>query len=112
MSDIQLRQGSTLAGSPARQPRWVTKAIGQLNAGADLSLAKIETVAETQAIKVDAVRYVAGKVMHSVTMLSKLETQLALTCPEASGRLALIGDMASFALTDLVQQTAHRVVSL
>ncbi len=47
--------------------------------------------------------------MHSVTMISTLESQLAQTCPQASGRLALIADMASLSLADLVQQAAHRV---
>lgn len=107
MSNIQPYQGGG-AVSP-RQSRWLNKSLGNVEAGTSLGLAKIEATAEIQAVKTDAVTYVAGRAMHAVTMISTLETQLAQTCPQASGRLALIADLTSLSLADLVQQTAHRV---
>lgn len=111
MSSVEPYQ-RTGAMRPSREPRWLTKSLNTVQAGTSVALARVEATAEVQAVKTDAVAYVTGRALHSVTMISTLETQLAQSCPHASGRLALIADMASLSLADLVQQTAHRLRGL
>ncbi len=108
MTNIDRYQPGALSRS-AGQSRWVSKALNRLDGNTELGLARVEATAELEAVKCDAVSFVVSRAMHNVTLISTLEVQLAQACPHASARLALIADMGSLALADLVQQTAHRV---
>ncbi len=108
MTNIDRYQPSHLT-RPAGTSRGVSRGLTRLSDATSLDLARVEATAEVQAVKTDAVTYVANRAMHNVTMVSTLEAQLAQACPQASGRLAMLADVASLSLADLLQQTAHRV---
>lgn len=101
-------QGPVL-GRSNRQSRQLARATGQLQLGANVEMARIEAAAEVQAVRADAVTYVARRAMQDVAMLSQLEQQLATLVPMASGRLAAIGDIASIAIAEVVSDTLRRV---
>lgn len=91
------------------ESRQLGRALGRLNADVSIQTARIEAAAEVQAIRADAVTYVAKRAMQDIAMLTQLEQQLAVMVPLASGRLAAIGDMTALALTDVVTDTLRRL---
>lgn len=98
--------GSSMRRSESRQ---VTRALGHIHARGVVDAARIEQAAETQALRIDSIAYVARRGLQSAAMLSQLEASLATMVPHASGRLAVLGDLAALAIADVVGDTARRV---
>ncbi|PZS28280.1 MAG: hypothetical protein DLM58_17270 [Pseudonocardiales bacterium] len=113
MTNIQAYDGlgSTLASfSPsARLMRRTSRQLDQIDARTTVGIAQIESVAELQAVKVDAVAHVGRRAMQDVALLSQVEMQLATATPHASGRLATIADLTAVAMSDVVLETARRI---
>lgn len=74
-----------------------------------LSLARVEAHAEVQALKTQAVSYVAQQGMQGIAMVSQLEGQLGQACPLAVSRLQGIGDMAAMAVAQVVMDTTWKL---
>jgi hypothetical protein len=91
------------------ESRQLSRALGSLSAGVSLERARIEAAAEVQALRVDAVTYVGKRAMQDVAMLTRLEQQLALMTPLASGRLQAIGDITAIEVTEVVSDTLRQV---
>lgn len=91
------------------ESRQLSRALGSLSAGVSMETARIEAAAEIQAVRADAVTYVGKRAMQDIAMLTRLEEQLALMAPLASGRLQVIGDITVFAVAEVVSDTQRRV---
>jgi hypothetical protein len=113
MSDIQ-RYEATSSLLPSLSPssrlaRHTNRELSQVDARTTIGIARIEAVAELQAVKVDAVAHVGRRAMQDVALLSQVEMQLATATPHASGRLATIADLTAVAMSDVVLETARRI---
>ncbi len=89
--------------------RRLLRGLADLEDRAQIMSAHIETSAEVQARRADAIGAVAGRAMQDAALLSQMEQQLAQTVPMASGRLALIADSAALALAEVVHDAAYRL---
>jgi len=74
-----------------------------------LEIARIEAAADIQAVRADAVTYAGKRAMHDAALLTRLEQQLALMVPMASGRLQAIADITALALAEVVSDTLLQV---
>lgn len=91
------------------QSRQLNRGLTSLSLTTRLDIARIESAAEVQATRADAVTYVGKRAMQDVAMLSQLEQQLAALVPMATGRLQAIADMTSLAIAEVVGDTLHQV---
>lgn len=91
------------------ESRQLSRELSTVNAQARLATARIEASADVQAVRTDAIAYVARRGLQNVGMLTQIEQQLAALVPMASGRLAAIGDMAAVAIAEVVTDTARRI---
>ncbi|MDQ3576200.1 MAG: hypothetical protein M3443_01050 [Actinomycetota bacterium] len=89
--------------------RQLSRALGTLDARSRMEAARIEAAAEVQALRTDAIGYVAKRGLVNAGMITKVEESLATLVPLASGRLAAIGDLAALAIADVVSDTARRM---
>ncbi len=94
---------------PHAESRQLNRALGRLQAGTRLDMARIEAAAEVQSIRVDAVTYVGKRAAQNLAMLTQVEQQLAGLVPLAASRLQAIGDMTALAATEIVSDTARRI---
>jgi hypothetical protein len=108
MSDL-IPYGSDRPVARRSESRQMNRTLGSLSLTTRLDIARIESAAEVQATRVDAVTYVGKRAMQDVAMLSQLEQQLAALVPMATGRLQAIGDMTSLAIAEVVADTLRRV---
>ncbi|MGL5827495.1 MAG: hypothetical protein ACRCYU_22225, partial [Nocardioides sp.] len=83
----------------------VQRSLARLGYETTLVSARVFARAEVEAAKVDAVATVTAKALQDVAVLSRLEQSLAETVPHASGRLAVIADLAAVSLADVVANT-------
>lgn len=97
------------SGLTPRSTRGASRALAQLDARTEFGLARIESEADLQVGRVQAVAYVGKRAMHEVAMVSQLEQQLAALVPLATPRLQAIGDMVALQAADLVADTIRRV---
>lgn len=89
--------------------RRLTRSLDNLEAATRLDIARIEAAADIQAVRADAVTYVGKRALHDVGLLTRLEQQLALMVPMASGRLQAIADITALALAEVVSDTLRQV---
>lgn len=85
------------------------RALSRLSNGTTLAVATVQSRAEVEARKIDAVSAVAAKAMQDVALLSQMEQSLALAVPQASGRLATIADLAAVSMAGIVADTGRRI---
>lgn len=72
-------------------------------------LAHIEQRALAQAARVDAVAYVGRRALMETALLTKVEQDLALLVPHASGRLQMISDIATLSMAEVVADTVKKL---
>lgn len=107
MADITpYRQPASVA---RRSNRGTGRMLARIEQDTDVSLAIVESKAETQAAKAMAISYVGKRAMHEVAMVSQLEQQLAIVVPMATSRLQAIGDVVALSMAEVVAETAYRV---
>lgn len=103
MSELQ-------AYSPASSPSLRTvRTLVRLSGQTTVARALVDARAEVEAAKLDAVGAVAARAMQDVALISQVEQSLAQTVPHASGRLAVIADLAALSMVDVVASTARRI---
>ena len=99
MSDL-----APLNQRPSRHPmtrsdaRHAARATSQLTTQASVESSRIKTVAELQALRIEAVGHVGRRAEHNLALLTQLEQQLTMLVPLAAGRLQAIGDMTALAV--------------
>jgi hypothetical protein len=91
------------------ESRRTARSLDHLDAATRLEIARIEAAAELQAVRADAVTYVGKRAMHDAALLTRLEQQLVLMVPMASGRLQAIADITALALAEVVGDTLRQV---
>ena len=89
--------------------RTESRALAQLNTNANLSLARIDAVADQQAAKVEAAVYVAKRGVEGVGLLSQLEQQLTTMIPGSANRVAYVADCAVLAIGQVVSDTVRNL---
>ncbi len=102
-------QAIGLSRAPSRQARQFTRSLGNLDAQSRLEAARIRAAADIQALRADAITYVAKRGLRDVALLTQIEQQLCLVVPMASGRLAAIADTAAISIAEVVSDTAQRL---
>lgn len=100
MSELDRYRGSSVRAS---------KALAKVESGALVRRGEIEAAADIQAVKANGISFVAATAMNATAMLSQLELQHGAVCPEARGRLAMVGDTAALAMAQVVADTARAV---
>ena len=108
MSNIVL---SGSRGVVPGQSRSTGRALSRLDERTDIGLAAIESQAELQVARVQALGYVGKKAMHEVALVSQLEQQLSAVVPLATSRLQAIGDVVALETAELLGETVRRVSS-
>lgn len=108
MSDL-IPYGNDRPAMRRAESRQLARSLGTMGGQTRLDIARIESAAEVQATRVDAVAYVGKRAMQDVAMLSQLEQQLSALVPIATGRLQAIADMTSLAIAEVVGDTLRRV---
>lgn len=103
---VPLASGSALARPRSRRAR---QALTTIDNQLSLDIAGIETTAELQVTRVQAVGYVGKRALQEVAMVSQLEQQLATLVPMAAGRLQAIGDMVALEAADVIADTVRRL---
>lgn len=102
MSQIQTYQ-------PLLPATRTSRALTRLSNETTLSTSLVQSKAEIEAAKVDGVAAVAGKAMQDVALLSQMEQSLAQSVPHASGRLAMVADLAAVSMAGIVADAARRI---
>ena len=106
MGDLSLYHGQGLSRRDARLVRRVTK---DEDVRSTVALVRIDHEADRQAARVQAVGYVGQQALHSVAMVSALETQLREMVPAAAGRLNGIANVAALGMAQIVSDTVRKV---
>jgi hypothetical protein len=99
------RPGGRLVGRPT------SRAIARLDQQTEFATAVVQAEAEVQAVRVDAVGFVAQRGMQDVAYLSQVEQTLGQTVPIAVSRLQAIGDLATLGIGQVVTDTVSRLRS-
>ncbi len=92
-----------------REDRATARSLSHLDSQRTVGLAKLEVAAQLQAAKVEAVGYVASRALHTVALVSQLESQLSQLCPAAVTRLQGLADIGSLAVAEVVTETARKL---
>lgn len=107
MSDLVHYYGGQ--GLSRRDARLVRREVKTQGAQTAVALARIDAEADRQAARVQAVGYVGQQALHSVAMVSALETQLREMVPAAAGRLNGIANVAALGMAQIVSDTVRKV---
>lgn len=100
---------SGTGGLLPRDARTTGRGLSHLRGQSALDVARVDAVAELQAVKVEAVAQVAGRALQATALAAQLEQQLSQAVPLAAGRLQAIGDMAALQTIDIVADTAWKL---
>lgn len=92
-----------------RLDRRTSREIALVRANTNVSLARVDAATEIQATRVHGAAFVAGQALHAVALVTELEQQLAQVTPEAAGRLAAIGNMATVGFGEIVADTVREL---
>jgi hypothetical protein len=85
-----------------RQARRAARQISAMEVDTELRLRRVEQAAEVEAGKVEAIGYVAKRGMFVVGSVTQTEQHVGQLVPMAASRLQAIGDMAAFAVTEVL----------
>jgi len=72
-------------------------------------IAQVETRADIDASKIDAVTVVAQRAMQGVAFVSQIEQQLGQAVPIAVSRLQAVGDLATLAMGQVVTDSMTKL---
>lgn len=106
MSDIQLPIHAGSALTP-RTARVAGRMLANIQVGAMVDLARIDAAVQRREAATDGITAVTARAMQHVALVSQSEQSLALTVPNASGRLAAVADAHALAMTAVVMDTAR-----
>jgi len=109
MSNLVPSSGGPGSYATRREDRAAGRQIARLELSKEISLARIEQEAQTEAAKAHAVGYVGQQAMQVVTMVSQLEGQLGQACPLAVTRLQGIADMTALSIAQVVADSARKI---
>lgn len=74
-----------------------------------VAVATVQAKAEIEAAKVNGIAAVSAQALQDIALLSQMEQSLAQAVPHASGRLAMVADMAAVAMANVVGNAARRL---
>ena len=90
----------------------LTRALGRIEGGKVLAIAKVDAVAQVQAAQIDAITAVTQRGLQGAAFISQVEQQLAQVVPLAASRLQAIGDIGTLALAQVTMDTANKLRGL
>lgn len=85
-----------------------TREMTRVHVETQVASAIIQARAEVEAARLDGIASITAKAMQDVALLSQMEQSLAQAVPHASGRLAIIADLASVSMAEVVASAARR----
>jgi hypothetical protein len=85
-----------------RRARGVGRDLTSLDAQTEVAIARVESVSDVEAAKVDAVGAVGKRAMWIVADVSQAELQLGQLVPMAVSRLQAIGDVTALTAAEIV----------
>lgn len=103
------RPGRWSSGHRDQVTRDADRALARIESNTQIQDALIDSAADIATMKLNAISYIGRRAAQEVTVLTQFETQLALTTPNASARLASICDLTALALADTILDTTHRL---
>lgn len=92
-----------------RQPRRVRRQLADVTADHAVQSARIDAVADEQIMKVQAMMRVGTSAMLAAAKLTRIEDQIAMLVPNASGRVQLFADVTTMTTLGIVDDTARRM---
>jgi len=99
--------GSPGSSLSPRVAKALGRQLGSIEAGGAVALAQIDVAVQRREAVTDGVTSIAARAMQHVAAVSQTEVQMALTVPNASGRLAAVADAHALAMTGIVIDTAR-----
>ncbi len=104
MSNIQ-----PYSGASGLVPTRVARQLARVNGGAAIESALLNAKADVELTKLEAIGAIAAMAQTQVAQLSRMETTLAQMVPEASGRIAAIGDVAAISMCEVVSNASRKI---